>query len=158
VVHGDSGDGTGAWDFFVSYTSADERWAEWVAWQLADAGYRVLIQAWDFMPGSDWMFGMDQGVRHARKMIVLLSAAYLASVYGEQEWRTVQAADPQGFARKLLPVRIEACERPGLLRTVVGFDLFDLEPETTRPPARAVLPGCMAVLPGWSSAIPVPVR
>jgi hypothetical protein len=132
VVDGVAGDGARTWDFFVSYTGVDRRWAEWVAWQLEDTGYTVLIQAWDFVPGSDWMLGMDQGVKYARKMIALLSPAYLRSVYGGQEWRTVLAADPEGFSRKLLPVRIEECDRPGLLRTVVGFDLFGLAPEATR--------------------------
>ncbi|WP_323132749.1 toll/interleukin-1 receptor domain-containing protein [Frankia nepalensis] len=32
------------WDFFVSFTGADRAWAEWVAWQWEDAGYRVLIR------------------------------------------------------------------------------------------------------------------
>ncbi|WP_116438866.1 toll/interleukin-1 receptor domain-containing protein, partial [Pseudofrankia asymbiotica] len=132
MVDGGSGDGARTWDFFVSYTSADRRWAEWVAWQLEDAGYRVLIQAWDFVPGSDWYLGMQQGVTHAQKMIALLSPGYLESVFGGQEWRAVLAADPIGFTHRLLPVRIEECDRPGLLRTVVGFDLFGLEPEATR--------------------------
>jgi hypothetical protein len=25
-------------DFFISYTGADRRWAEWIAWQLEEAG------------------------------------------------------------------------------------------------------------------------
>lgn|GEM_PF-122218 len=119
-----------AWDFFISYTGVNQAWAEWIAWQLEDAHYRVLIQAWDFVPGSDWMFKMEQGITRSRRMIAVLSSAYLTSVYGGQEWRTVRAADPQGFARKLLPIRIEECERPGPLHTVVGFDLFGLEPRT----------------------------
>jgi hypothetical protein len=53
------------WDFFISYTAADRRWAEWIAWQLEAAGLRVLVQAWDFIPGSNWMVGMQQGVEHA---------------------------------------------------------------------------------------------
>jgi hypothetical protein len=36
------------WDFFISYTSADREWAEWVAWTLEDAGYTVLVQAWEW--------------------------------------------------------------------------------------------------------------
>jgi TIR domain len=28
-------------DFFVSYTSADRAWAEWIAWQLEAEGYQV---------------------------------------------------------------------------------------------------------------------
>ena len=38
-------------DFFVSYTSADRAWAEWIAWQLEAEGYTVVVQAWDFTPG-----------------------------------------------------------------------------------------------------------
>jgi len=26
-------------DFFISYNSADRTWAEWIAWQLEEAGY-----------------------------------------------------------------------------------------------------------------------
>ncbi len=32
-------------DFFVSYTSADRAWAEWIAWQLEAEGYTVIVQA-----------------------------------------------------------------------------------------------------------------
>ena len=42
------------WDFFVSYTQADRSWAEWIAWILEENGYRVLVQAWDFVPGTNW--------------------------------------------------------------------------------------------------------
>src|SRR5688572_13823157 len=31
----------GRCDFFVSYTGVDTAWAEWVAWQLKQAGYTV---------------------------------------------------------------------------------------------------------------------
>jgi hypothetical protein len=31
-------------DFFVSYTSADRAWAEWIARQLEQAGYQVIVQ------------------------------------------------------------------------------------------------------------------
>ena len=37
-------------DFFISYTSADRAWAEWIAWQLEAAGFTTLLQAWDFRP------------------------------------------------------------------------------------------------------------
>jgi hypothetical protein len=45
-------------DFFVSYTSADRTWAEWIAWQLEQAGYHLIIQAWDFEPGDNFVARM----------------------------------------------------------------------------------------------------
>ncbi|WP_083507211.1 toll/interleukin-1 receptor domain-containing protein [Frankia sp. ACN1ag] len=120
------------WDFFVSYTSVDRGWAEWIAWQLEDAGYRVLIQAWDFVPGANWAIRMQQGVVYATRTIALLSSAYLTSVYGQSEWQSAQAADPLGFARKLLPIRVEDCPRPGLLGNIVSIDLFLDSPGVAR--------------------------
>ena len=72
----------GAWDFFVSYTQADRQWAEWVAWQLEEDGYRVLIQAWDFVGGSNWIHNMQDGIIRAERTLAVLSDAYLESVYG----------------------------------------------------------------------------
>ena len=40
-------------DFFVSYTSADRAWAEWIACQLEAEGYTVVVQVWDFGAGRD---------------------------------------------------------------------------------------------------------
>lgn len=116
----------GLWDFFVSYTQADRDWAEWIAWQLESAGYRVLVQAWDFVPGTHWMARMQEGMQGARRILAVLSGAYLQSVYGNTEWQAAYGQDPDGFARRLIPVRVEDCDRPALLRHIVSLDLFPL--------------------------------
>lgn len=48
-------------DFFVSYTQADQAWAEWIAWTLEEDGHQVLVQAWDFVPGTNWTQSMHDG-------------------------------------------------------------------------------------------------
>src|ERR1700728_3724976 len=92
----------GEWDFFVSYTQADRTWAEWIAWQLEENGYRVLIQAWDMVPGNNWTHRMQQGIRQAKRTVAVLSAAYLESVFATAEWEAAWREDPLGEQRKLL--------------------------------------------------------
>jgi len=58
-------------DFFVSYAAADRGWAEWIAWQLEDVGFRVLLQAWDFVPGIHWVGTMHAAVQHAIRTLVV---------------------------------------------------------------------------------------
>jgi len=116
----------GGWDFFVSYTQADRAWAEWIAWTLEEDGHRVLVQAWDFVPGTNWIQGMQAGTRDAARTIAVLSPDYLTSVYGGAEWQAAWAKDADGTGRKLLTVRVSKCDRPGLLAGVVGVDLFGL--------------------------------
>ena len=114
-------------DFFISYTQADRAWAEWIAWVLEEDGHRVLVQAWDFVPGTNWIQGMQDGAVQAARTIAVLSTDYLASVYGGAEWQAAWAADPDGRGRKLLPVRVNDCDRPGLLAGVVGIDVFGVD-------------------------------
>ena len=81
----------GGWGFFISYTQADRAWAEWVAWILEEDGHRVLVQAWDFVPGTNWIQSMQAGTRDAARTIAVLSHDYLTSVYGGAEWQAAWA-------------------------------------------------------------------
>lgn len=130
---------TAEWDFFVSYTRTDQSWAEWIAWVLEADGHRVLIQAWDFVAGANWIARMHDGVAKAARTIAVLSPAYLRSQYGTAEWQAAWAADPAGAKRKLLIVRVDPCERPGLLVGVVGVDLFDLDEAGARAAIRSMV-------------------
>lgn len=114
----------GGWDFFVSYAQTDRAWAEWIAWQLEADGYQVLIQAWDMVPGSNWIHLMQEGVRQASRTVAVLSAAYVESAFAATEWQATWREDPLGEQRKLLVFRVADCERPGLLAGVVSVDLF----------------------------------
>jgi len=124
--------GDGALDFFVSYTAVDRDWAAWIAWELEDTGHTVLVQEWDFVPGTQWPVGMERGVTQCARTIAVLSPDYLRSVYGRQEWQAVQAADPTGLARRLVPVMVARCRPEGLLASVVHIDLVDLPVEQAR--------------------------
>jgi tetratricopeptide (TPR) repeat protein len=123
---------SGGRDFFISYTGADRAWAEWIAVQLEAAGYTTLLQAWDFRPGSDFVEHMHRAIEQTERTIALLSQRYLASVFAAAEWHAIFAKDPSGQAGLLVPVRIEDCEPPGLLRTRVYIDLVDTDEPTAQ--------------------------
>jgi sugar lactone lactonase YvrE len=125
-------------DFFISYTRADSAWAEWIAHTLEDAGYSTKIQAWDFRPGSDFVYEMQQATQQADRTIAVLSPKYLGSQFGELEWREALARDPNGELGSLLPVRVADVIPPGLLRTRIYIDLVGLDEPAA---ARALLAG-----------------
>lgn len=119
-------------DFFVSYTGIDEKWAEWISWELEEAGYTVILQGWDFDPGSHFVAEMHRATQAARRTIAVLSAAYVTSSYAEAEWQEAWREDPDGAERKLLVFRIEDCDRPGLLGQLVSVDLFGVDQHVAR--------------------------
>lgn len=110
-------------DFFISYNKADRSWAEWIAWELEEVGYSVVIQAWDFGPGSNFVLKMDEALKEAERMIAVLSPDYVASRFTAPEWAAVFAGDSTGGDRKLVPVRVREVDLSGLLAQIVYADL-----------------------------------
>jgi hypothetical protein len=110
-------------DFFISYTKADKAWAEWIAWILEEAGYSVVIQAWDFRPGENFVLEMQKATLGTDKTIIVLSDNYLNASYTQPEWAAAFLVDPKSQHQKLLPIRVRSCEPKGLLAAIVYVDV-----------------------------------
>lgn len=140
-------------DFFISYTQSDSEWAEWVAWQLEAFGYTTIIQAWDFLPGANFVLKMDEASQHAEKVVAILSKQYVAKAFTKPEWAVAFAKDPEGNERKLFPVRIEEFKPEGLLKQIICIDLVGLHEASAKD---ALLTGISDVRnkPGQAPAFP----
>jgi hypothetical protein len=127
-------------DFFISYNKADKTWAEWIAWKLEQAGYTVIIQAWDFRPGGNFVLEMQNALKTTNKMVMVLSDDYLKSSFTAAEWSAVFATDPEEKKRKLVPVRVHECKPEGLLAPLIYVDIVGL----SESDAEAALLGAFA--------------
>lgn len=139
-------------DFFISYTGVDSGWAEWIAFKLEAEGFKTIIQAWDFRPGSNFVIEM-QNATAAKRTIMVLSPEYLKSVFAAPEWAAAFAQDPEGMKRKLVPVMVKDCQPPGLLAPIVHISLVGLEEEGARA---KLLAGVSATRAKPSSPPPFP--
>ena len=118
--------------FFISYNGQDQAWPEWIAWTLEEAGYKVVIQAWDFRVGKNFVLEMHKAATETKQTIAVLSENYLNAEYTHPEWAAAFARDPQGNQRTLLPIRISPCRPTGLLATRIYADLVGLAQEDAR--------------------------
>lgn len=147
-------------DFFISYTHADENWAEWIAYTLEDAGFSVVIQAWDFRPGSNFVLEMQRASQAAERTILVLSPDYLNSRMAAPEWASAFAQDPEGVERRLVPVMVRRCEPAGLLPAIVQIRIMDMDEDRAREVLLAGLdrkrakPTAPPAFPGQAAARP----
>jgi len=118
-------------DFFISYNHDDTTWAEWIAWQLEQAGFTTIVQAWDFRPGGNFVLEM-QNAAAASRTIAVISPSYLKSSFTAPEWAAAFAQDPTGRENKLIPVRVRPCHPEGLLGQIIYIDLVDLDDVSAR--------------------------
>ena len=112
-------------DFFVSYTGLDEKRATWIAQVLEESGYSVVIQAWDFRPGDNFVSKINQSLKECKKLIVVLSNNYLKSEWCEAEWTAKLAEQIKHNDRRIIPIRVENIEISGLLSPIVYIDIVD---------------------------------
>ncbi len=127
-------------DFFVSYNGADKAWAEWIAWQLEEAGFSTILQAWDFRPGGNFVLKMQEASEKTKRTIAVLSPNYLNADFTQTEWAAAFRRDPQGTKGILVPVMVHDCrqEIEGLWPQIIYINLVGLSEQTAR---KAVLEG-----------------
>ena len=125
ILVGVGGDRT---DFFISHAGADRAWAEWVAWELAEAGYTVELDVWDWAAGRNFVTAMSDALGRCDRVVALFSAAYFdRSRYTTEEWAASLVHLPG--VRKTGWCRcgwrdVPAGQVPPLLRPLVARDVF----------------------------------
>lgn len=119
-------------DFFISYTHADTAWAEWISYVLEEERFSVIIQAWDFRPGKNFVLEMQHAATKAERTLMVLSPDYLQSQFTSPEWASAFGQDPQGQSAKLVPVMVRSCKPTGLLASIVQIRIVGLDENSAR--------------------------
>ena len=133
-----SGRGT---DFFISHAGRDTAWAEWLGWQLQEAGYSVELDVWDWAPGEDFVARMQAALERADRLLAVCTEAYFASVFGGAEMRAAFAAHRMAAAGRIVPVLVEPVTVPALYAPLIHLDLTGLDEAAAAAHLRARLAG-----------------
>jgi hypothetical protein len=121
-------------DFFISYTARDETWATWVAQRLELAGYRVVLQAWDFR-GGNFKADIEDAIQRTKRIIVILSERYLGSKWGREEWTAYMLPGQSS----IIPVQIEGITTRSHLRSLQRVNLVGLAEQDAESRLREVI-------------------
>ena len=119
-------------DLFVSHAGRDRAWAEWVAWELIDAGYTVELDYWDWEIGENFVEKMRDALERAERMVALFSPAYFEPQRHTTPELAALLADRSPERKRLLPIRIEQVTPPLLYRPLLSVDIFDVPEEDAR--------------------------
>ena len=64
-------------DFFISYTSEDRYWAQWIAKELTELGHTPHIHEWEVEGGNDIYSWMEERLDAADHVVCVVSDEYL---------------------------------------------------------------------------------
>ncbi|MFC9325914.1 FxSxx-COOH system tetratricopeptide repeat protein [Kitasatospora sp. NPDC057015] len=91
-----------AQQFFISYAGPDRLWAEWVGWQLKQAGHRVELDRWNWRTGDDFILRMNEALERADAVVALFSDAYFAP----ERWTQIEWTATIASQNRLVPLEI----------------------------------------------------
>ncbi len=118
-------------DFYISYVRADRPWAEWLAWCLEEANFQVILDVWNFRPGSNFILELNKAIASSQRALIVLSPNYLTCLHAQAQWASAFLQDRRGGIR-VLPVIVHECEVEGLLAQIVPINIYGLDEVTAK--------------------------
>jgi hypothetical protein len=95
--------------FFISYTRTNFAWAAWIAQQLEEAGYSILLPPWGLRSDSDFELEMQKSAVKAKRIIAVLSPAYLNTLNAQATWIDTFKRNTTIEPNALIPIRVQEC-------------------------------------------------
>lgn len=101
------------YDVFISYSSQDKEWVRrGLLPRLEKAGLKACIDYRDFTRGAPSISECERGVVESRKVLLVLTPAYIASGWTEIENIMTQTLDPANRGLRMLPLLKAPCQKP----------------------------------------------
>jgi tetratricopeptide (TPR) repeat protein len=119
-------------DIFVSYTSSDGEWAQWIGVELKALGHNPFVHEWEIAYGEDIVAWMEKRLDQADHVLCVVSDEYLRAPFSTMErhagfWR--MAKGKPGF---VLLVVVKPCKLPSLADFYRRCELFGLPEDAAR--------------------------
>lgn len=102
---------------FISYSSHDKETVRNIAVDLRANGFDVWLDEWEIKVGECIVSSVERGIDEADFVILVLSKSSVKSGWVESEWRIAYWDQISDGRIRVLPVLIEDCQMPGLIKT-----------------------------------------
>jgi len=114
---------------FISYRATHEHFAEALAVRLGEEGIVPWFDKWEIRAGDSVPGKIEQGLRDSVAFLPVVSADYESGAWATEELRTAIVRRIETDFR-IVPVLLERCEIPELIRHLRYVDFTNQDPDT----------------------------
>jgi hypothetical protein len=105
-----------AFDFFLSHNRAEKDWTRELAGALRRKGASVFFDEDSIKTGENAVAVISSALETSRHVVIVLSSRSVRSTWVELEWASTLYSDSAAREKRLLPVLLEDCDVPFVLR------------------------------------------
>jgi hypothetical protein len=102
---------------FLSHSSSDKLFVKKLAQDLTSQSHFVWLDEWEIRVGECIPTRIEQGLQETDFVVLVMSKRSCSSAWVEREWKTKYWEEINSRQVKILPILLEECEIPLLLRT-----------------------------------------
>jgi TIR domain len=125
---------------FISYRTGHEAFAQALAERLGAEGFIPWFDRWEILAGDSVTGKIEEGLRHSMAFISVLTADYHEGRWATEELESAIARRiEEGFP--IIPVLLEPCKKPELIRHLRHVDFSDQDPDTFESRVADVIDG-----------------
>jgi tetratricopeptide (TPR) repeat protein len=119
-------------DFFISYTSTDRDWAQWIGRELTALAHTPHIHEWEVKGGDDIYAWMEARHDAADHVLCVVSDEYLKAPYSTLERNAALWQAAKNRTSFVLFVVVKSCRLPTLIDHIRRCELFGVPEEAAR--------------------------
>ena len=103
---------------YVSYTRADDEFAQALMYQLRDAGHQITVEGTKLTAGINWRAELNEGLKSAEVFIILISEHTMTSQYPMMELGTARAYAESSGKLLILPIVLGDLQLPLFIQDI----------------------------------------
>jgi hypothetical protein len=119
-------------DYFISYTSSDRDWAQWIGKELEALAHTPHIHEWEIAGGDDIYAWMEARHDAADHVLCVVSDEYLKAPYSTLERNAALWQAAKNRTSFVLLVVVKPCRLPTLIDHIRHCELFGVPEEAAR--------------------------
>ena len=119
-------------DYFISYTSSDRDWAQWIGKELEALAHTPHIHEWEIKGGDDIYAWMEARHDAADHVLCVVSDEYLKAPYSTLERNAALWQAAKNRTSFVLFVVVKPCRLPTLIDHIRRCELFGVPEEAAR--------------------------
>jgi hypothetical protein len=114
---------------FLSYAhvDADKKFVSALHQLLRRDGIECFFDEVSLAPGANFVLRISVAIDECNYLVMFMSRAYFSARFAPIEWSAVLADDPANERGRLVPLLLEECELPALIRPLNYIDVSSTE-------------------------------
>ena len=110
---------------FLSYAhaDADKAFVSELYDRIKRDGIECFFDEESIAPGANFVLKISEAIDECNYLVVVMSPAYFSARFTQAEWSPILAGDPANESPRLMPLLLQQCNIPALLKPLKYIDV-----------------------------------